>query len=348
MTAPYSGKRALVTGGTGSFGQTMVARMLTTDVSEVRVLSRDEAKHDQMRQELGDSRVRFYVGDVRDYLSVERASRDVDLVFHAAALKQVPSCEFFPMEAVRTNVIGSDNVVRACEAGGVRSLVFLSTDKAVYPINAMGMSKAMMEKVAASHGLNNPHAETVVSCVRYGNVMYSRGSVIPLFIRQLKAGRPITVTYPGMTRFMMSLAESVDLVEYAFGHARQGDLFIRKSAACTLADLVTALANLFGVSPRVDVIGIRHGEKISESLATREELARATDHGDYFRIPADTRDLNYGLYFDEGDPEQAGVADYDSHTAVRLDVDGVERLLLSLPEVRAELALAGRRRAGAA
>lgn len=223
----------------------------------------------------------------------------MDLVFHAAALKQVPSCEFFPIEAVRTNIIGSDNVVRACATNSVRSLVFLSTDKAVYPINAMGMSKAMMEKVAQSHGLNNPNAETIVSCVRYGNVMYSRGSVIPLFIRQLKAGKRMTITHPGMTRFMMSLAESVDLVEYAFAHACQGDLFIRKAAACTLADLVTALGNLFGVRPEVDVIGIRHGEKMSESLASREELARAKDHGDYFQIPADARDLNYGLYFDE-------------------------------------------------
>ncbi|MGH3870143.1 MAG: polysaccharide biosynthesis protein [Pseudonocardiaceae bacterium] len=348
MTTRYAGKRALVTGGTGSFGQTMVRRMLATDIAEVRVLSRDEAKHDLMRQELGDSRVRFYVGDIRDYLSVERASRDVDLAFHAAALKQVPSCEFFPMEAVRTNIMGSDNVVRACESNSVGSLVFLSTDKAVYPINAMGMSKALMEKVAQSHGLNNPHAETVVSCVRYGNVMYSRGSVIPLFIRQLKAGKRITVTHPDMTRFMMSLAEAVDLVEYAFTHAHQGDLFIRKAAACTLADLVTALGNLFGLRPQVDVIGIRHGEKMSESLASREELARAKDLGDYFQVPADARDLNYGLYFDVGDLEQARLADYDSHTAVRLGLDEVERLLLSLPEVRAELTVADRRRAGVA
>lgn len=346
MTTTYARKRALVTGGTGSFGQTMVRRMLATEIDEVRVLSRDEAKHDQMRQEIGDSRVRFYIGDVRDYLSVERASREVDLVFHAAALKQVPSCEFFPMEAVRTNIIGSDNVVRACEANNVRALVFLSTDKAVYPINAMGMTKAMMEKVAQSHGLNNPNAETIVSCVRYGNVMYSRGSVIPLFIKQLKAGKPITVTHPGMTRFMMSLAESVDLVEYAFAHGRQGDLFIRKAVACTLADLITALGNLFGIRPEVDVIGIRHGEKMSESLASREELARALDHGDYFQIPADARDLNYGLYFDKGDPEQARLADYDSHTAARLDVGGVEELLLSLSEVHTELALAGRRPVG--
>lgn len=344
---PYVNKRALVTGGTGSFGQTMVRRMLAMGIAEVRVLSRDEAKHDQMRQDLGDSRVRFYVGDIRDYLSVERASRDVDLVFHAAALKQVPSCEFFPMEAVRTNIVGGDNIVRACEANGVGALVFLSTDKAVYPINAMGMSKAMMEKVAQSHGLNNPNAATIVSCVRYGNVMYSRGSVIPLFIRQLKASKPITVTHPQMTRFMMSLVQSVDLVEYAFTHARQGDLFIRKAAACTLSDLITALGNLFGVCPEVAVIGVRHGEKMSESLASREELARATDHGEYFQIHADNRDLNYGLYFDEGGLEQVRLDDYDSNRVDRLDVHGIEQLLLSLPEVQAELALAGRNHVGA-
>lgn len=338
----YEGKRTLVTGGTGSFGQTMVRRMLAADVAEVRVLSRDEGKHDQMRVELADPRVRFYVGDVRDYLSVERACRDVDMVFHAAALKQVPSCEFFPVEAVRTNVMGSDNVVRACEANGVPSLVFLSTDKAVYPINAMGMTKAMMEKVALSHGLNNPHARTVVSCVRYGNVMYSRGSVIPLFVRQLTAGRPITLTHPQMTRFMMSLADSVDLVEYAFSHAEQGDLFIRKAPACTLADLVTALGNLFGLRPHVEVIGIRHGEKMSESLASREELARAVDGGAYFRIPADNRDLNYGVYFDEGDPEARPPVDYDSSTTTRLDVTGVERLLLTLPEIQLELGATAR------
>jgi UDP-N-acetylglucosamine 4,6-dehydratase/5-epimerase len=338
----YAGKRTLVTGGTGSFGQTMVRRMLAADVAEVRVLSRDEGKHDQMRVELADPRVRFYVGDVRDHLSVDRACRDVDMVFHAAALKQVPSCEFFPVEAVRTNVMGSDNVVRACEANGVPSLVFLSTDKAVYPINAMGMTKAMMEKVALSHGLNNPHARTVVSCVRYGNVMYSRGSVIPLFVRQLTAGRPITLTHPRMTRFMMSLADSVDLVEYAFTHAEQGDLFIRKAPACTLADLVTALGNLFGLRPTVEVIGIRHGEKMSESLASREELARAVDGGAYFRIPADNRDLNYGLYFDEGNTEGRPPVDYDSHTTTRLDVAGVERLLLTLPEIQVELGGAAR------
>lgn len=335
--ANHDGARALVTGGTGSFGRTVVRHLLDSGVAEVRVLSRDEAKHDQMRQDIRDERVRFYVGDVRDYLSVERAGRDVDVVFHAAALKQVPSCEFFPIEAVRTNVLGSDNVVRACEANGVRSVVFLSTDKAVYPINAMGMTKAMMEKVAVSHGLNNPHARTVVSRVRYGNVMYSRGSVIPLFVRQLREGRPVSVTHPGMTRFMMSLADSVDLVEYAFAHAEQGDLFIRKAPACTIGDLVTALGNLLGLRPKIDIIGIRHGEKMSESLVSREELARAIDCGDYFRVPADMRDLNYGLYFDQGAADQQRPVEYDSSTTTRLDVDGVEQLLLRLPEIHAEM-----------
>ena len=337
----YAGKRVLITGGTGSFGHTVAEKLLSRDVAEVRILSRDEAKQDLMRHELHDSRARFYVGDIRDFDSVARAVKDVDYVFHAAALKQVPSCEFFPMEAVKTNVVGSDNVVRASESAGVRSLVCLSTDKAVYPVNAMGMSKAMMEKIAQSHGLNNPHAETTVCCVRYGNVMYSRGSVIPLFIRQLKAGGKLTVTNPDMTRFMMSLAQSVDLVEYAFRHAEQGDLFIRKAPACTIGDLATAVANLFRVSPELEVIGTRHAEKVSEVLASREELARATDRGDYFKISADKRNLNYSVYVEEGDTSQTKYADYDSHTTARLSVPEVEEMLLSLPEVRAELRTAG-------
>lgn len=343
MTTRFSGRCALVTGGTGSFGRTVVRHLLEADIAEVRVLSRDEAKHDQMRLDLADARVRFYVGDVRDHLSVERATRDTDMVFHAAALKQVPSCEFFPIEAVRTNIVGSDNVVRACETNGVASLVLLSTDKAVYPINAMGLTKAMMEKVAVSHGLNNPGARTTVSRVRYGNVMYSRGSVIPLFVRQLRADRPVTLTHPQMTRFMMSLADSVDLVEYAFAHAEQGDLFVRKAPACTLIDLAAALGTLFGVVPKIEVIGIRHGEKMHESLLSREELARAVDCGDYFRIPADMRDLNYGLYFDEGAPDRPDrPVRYDSENTHRLDVDEVEQLLLTLPEIQDELVRAGR------
>lgn len=344
MATSYQGKRVLVSGGTGSFGHTVATKLLTRGVEEIRILSRDEAKQDQMRHDLDDPRLRFYVGDIRDFLSVERAMKDVDYVFHAAALKQVPSCEFFPMEAVKTNVQGSENVIRAADHAGVSSVVCLSTDKAVYPVNAMGMSKAMMEKVAQSFGLNNPNAETTVSCVRYGNVMYSRGSVIPLFIRQLQAGKDLTVTNPEMTRFMMSLDNSVDLVEFAFHNAKQGDLFIRKAKSCTVGDLAQAVINLFEAKAHVNVIGTRHAEKLSEALASREELSRAQDMGDYFRIQADNRDLNYSVYVEEGDTGVAGYTDYDSHTVDRMDVSEVEELLLTLPEVRTELLAAGRSR----
>lgn len=338
MTSSMSGRRVLITGGTGSFGQTMAARLLQADAAEVRILSRDEAKQDAMRQRTPDSRLHFYIGDVRDADSVLKASRDVEFVFHAAALKQVPSCEFFPIEAVRTNVLGSAAVIEACERNGVASLVVLSTDKAVYPVNAMGMSKALMEKTAQAHVRNNPAARTTVSCVRYGNVMFSRGSVVPLFIDQIRAGRPLTVTDPSMTRFVMSLADSVELVEHAFSHARPGDVFIRKAHACTIGDLAEAVANLFRVEPKLDVIGIRHGEKTFETLATRGELARAEDHGSYFRVPIDSRDLNYSLYYDQGDPLRVGPGDFDSSTAPRLTVPEIESLLLTLPEVQAELA----------
>lgn len=327
----------LITGGTGSFGRTMVEYLLSSGVGEVRVLSRDEAKQDAMRHEIDDARVRYFIGDVRDYDSVEDASRGVDHVFHAAALKQVPSAEFFPMQAVQTNVIGSSNVIRAAETAGVQSVVCLSTDKAVYPINAMGISKALMEKVAQSHSLANPQARTTVSCVRYGNVMYSRGSVIPLFVNQIKSGRAITVTDPSMTRFMMSLAHSVDLVQYAFEHAEKGDVFIRKAASCTIGDLAQAITELFEVDREVVVIGTRHSEKLYESLATREELARAEDRGDYFRIPADSRDLNYKPFFEEGSQIAPTLTDYDSHSAERLDVPGVKELLLTLPQLVREL-----------
>lgn len=339
----YAGKKLLITGGTGSFGHTVAANLLDTDVEQIRIFSRDEAKQDAMRHQIGDSRLKFYVGDVRDYDSVARASRDVDFVFHAAALKQVPSCEFFPMEAVRTNVLGSENVVRAADANGVRSVVCLGTDKAVYPVNAMGMSKALMEKVAQSHGLNNPDTDTVVSCVRYGNVMYSRGSVIPLFIQQIKLGKRITVTDPDMSRFLMSLADSVDLVDFAFHNAEQGDLFVRKAPASTIGDLAKAICNLFEVSPEIEIIGTRHAEKTSEALATREELTRAEDLDDYFRIKADNRDLNYKLYFSEGTPVQSDYQDYDSHTTSQLTVPEIEQLLLTLPELRHELKEAGLR-----
>ncbi|HEY4577818.1 MAG TPA: polysaccharide biosynthesis protein [Yaniella sp.] len=337
-----TGKTVLITGGTGSFGNTVAKALLKReDIKQIRVLSRDEAKQDQMRHAINDDRVRFYLGDVRDFTSVERAMRSVDYVFHAAALKQVPSCEFFPMEAVRTNVVGSENVVRGADQAGVDSVVCLSTDKAVYPVNAMGMSKAMMEKVAVAYGLNNQETDTTVSCVRYGNVMYSRGSVIPLFIQQLKAGKDLTVTNPDMTRFMMSLQDSVSLVQYAFENAKQGDLFIRKAKSCTIGNLAQAVINLFQSSASVRIIGTRHAEKVSEALASREELARATDMGEYFRIPADNRELNYELYVEQGDRTQHFFQDYDSHTVERMNIAETEDLLLTLPEVRAELELAG-------
>jgi UDP-N-acetylglucosamine 4,6-dehydratase/5-epimerase len=330
-----SGSTILVTGGTGSFGGTMARHLLTGDVAEVRILSRDELKQDEMRRDLDDPRVRFYLGDVRDPASVDRASRGVDYVFHAAALKQVPSCEFFPLEAVRTNVLGSANVVEAANANGVRSVVCLGTDKAAYPINAMGMSKALMEKVAQAFARNNPTARTVVSTVRYGNVMMSRGSVIPLFVEQARAGQPMTVTDPSMTRFLMSLDDAVALVEHAFTQARPGDLYVRKAPASTVGDLATAVALAMGGEPEIKVIGTRHGEKLFETLATREELTRATDQGDYFRIPVDARDLNYGEYFDEGDIAEAAVDDYHSHNTERLDVDEVVALLQSMPAFQA-------------
>jgi UDP-N-acetylglucosamine 4,6-dehydratase len=324
-----TGATVLVTGGTGSFGGTMVRRLLAGDVGEVRILSRDELKQDDLRRALGDSRVRFYIGDVRDYDSVDRATRGVDYVFHAAALKQVPSCEFFPLEAVRTNVLGSANVIEASNSNGVRSVVCLGTDKAAYPVNAMGMSKAMMEKVAQAFARNNPTARTVVSTVRYGNVMMSRGSVIPMFVEQVKAGEPMTVTDPAMTRFLMSLDDAVGLVEYAFTQARPGDLYVRKAPASTVGDLATAVATAMGRPPEVTVIGTRHGEKLYETLATREELTRAEDQGEYYRVAVDARDLNYSEYFDEGELSETEVDDYHSHNTVRLGVPEVVDLLQS-------------------
>ncbi|HEY0697934.1 MAG TPA: polysaccharide biosynthesis protein, partial [Micromonospora sp.] len=332
------GRRVLITGGTGSFGQTMARRLLDLGVAEVRVLSRDEAKQDAMRRRFADDRVRYHVGDVRDYDSVLRATRDVDHVFHAAALKQVPSCEFFPLEAVRTNVLGSANVIEAAERNGVGSVVVLSTDKAVHPVNAMGMSKALMEKVAQSYARGGHRgSRTVVSCVRYGNVMYSRGSVIPLFVEQIRAGRAPTVTHPAMTRFLMSLADSVRLVEHAFAHARPGDVFIRKASACTMADLATALCQLFDAPVKMELIGVRHGEKMDETLASREELAQADDFGDYYRVPVDARDLNYARYVTEGDPTAPVHSDFTSANAPRLAVPEIVELLRTLPEIRAEL-----------
>lgn len=338
----FAGKTVLITGGTGSFGNAFLEYLRPLGCAEVRIFSRDELKQEHMRIALGDPALRFYIGDVRDRASVDGAMEGVDYVFHAAALKQVPSCEFFPMQAVLTNVVGSHNVIESAFAHDVKRVVCLSTDKAVYPLNAMGMTKALMEKVTQAAARSHQQGSTVLSSVRYGNVMCSRGSVIPLFIKQIREGKSITVTVPGMTRFLLALSEAIELVAFAFRHGEQGDLFVRKAPACTVGDLATALCNLFGAQPDVRIIGMRHGEKLFETLATREELVKAQDMGDYYRVPMDDRDLNYGKYFTEGDTREPTVDDYTSHNTERLDVAGVERLLRSLPDVQAELKAAGR------
>ncbi|MCM8556639.1 polysaccharide biosynthesis protein [Sphingomicrobium sediminis] len=332
-------KRILVTGGTGSFGKKVVASLLQEGVEEVRILSRDEGKQDLMRGRMADPRLKFHIGDVRDRDSVERVARGVDAIFHAAALKQVPSCEFFPIEAVRTNVLGSENVVRAAMNHKVKSVVCLSTDKAVAPVNAMGMSKALMEKVARAAARElGQDADTTIACVRYGNVLYSRGSVVPLFIDQIKRGKPITVTEPTMTRFLMPLEDSVALVKFAIEHANQGDLFVHKAKASTIADLVEAVKQIFDVPDHpVDVIGWRHGEKLYETLASAQELLDSEDMGDYYRLRLDDRDLNYASFFSEGDEDRAEREEFNSHNCDRLDVEGTKQLLLSLPEVREEV-----------
>lgn len=330
----YKDKVLLITGGTGSFGNAVVSHFLHSDFAEIRVFSRDEKKQEDMRIALRNDKLKFYIGDVRDYDSVHDALRGVDYVFHAAALKQVPSCEFYPMEAVRTNVIGAENVMRAAIAQGVSRCVVLSTDKAVYPINAMGMSKAMMEKVMVAKARLCDPGRTVLCATRYGNVMASRGSVIPLFINQLLEGKPLTLTDPSMTRFLMSLAESVELVLYAFEHARPGDIFVQKAPASTVGDLAEALRQLLKRDNPIKVIGTRHGEKLYESLVSREEMARAEDLGGYYRIPADSRDLNYDKYFVEGETTISQIDDYTSHNTHRLDVEGIKQVLLKLPEVR--------------
>ena len=331
------GSVVVITGGTGSFGSTMAKHALSEGAAEVRILSRDEAKQDAMRHSMSDSRLRLFIGDTRDLESVDRAIRGSDLVFHAAALKQVPSAEFFPLEAVKTNISGSANVLRSSIERGVRSVVCLSTDKAVYPINAMGMTKALMEKTAMAFARDNQDSETSISVTRYGNVMYSRGSVIPLFISQMKRGNSVTITDPHMTRFLMSLAESVDLVKYAFENAESGDLFVRKAPASTVETLALALGELFGVSLKIDTIGFRHGEKLYESLLSVEERAFAQDHGDYYRVPIDTRDLNYEVFFEQGQSRSESLEAYTSHNTQRLSVDEVKELLLKLPEIREEL-----------
>jgi UDP-N-acetylglucosamine 4,6-dehydratase/5-epimerase len=332
-------KTILIPGGTGSFGTAVLERLLKTKCKEIRILSRDELKQEVMRIKYANPKIKFYIGDVRDKDSVDHAMKGVDLVFHAAALKQVPSCEFFPMQAVMTNIIGSHNVVTSAIEHGVGCVVCLSTDKAAYPINAMGMTKALMEKVALSSPRMMPDIKTTVCCVRYGNVMCSRGSVIPLFIKQAKENKSLTVTVPNMTRFLLALSEAVELVVFAFNHARQGDLFIKKAPACTIQDLAQAVKNIFNPRAKIDIIGIRHGEKLYETLATREELMRSEDMKDYYRIASDQRDLNYlnySKYFFEGDTKESEIEDYTSHNTQRLNVKEVEKVLLSLPDVQAE------------
>ena len=334
----FVGKTLLITGGTGSFGNAVLHRFLFSDIREIRIFSRDEKKQDDMRHRIQNQKVKFYIGDVRDKRSVDTAMQGVDYVFHAAALKQVPSCEFFPMQAVRTNVIGTENVLDSAVEHGVKNVVVLSTDKAAYPINAMGISKAMMEKVAIAkaRSLGND-ATTTICCTRYGNVMASRGSVIPLWVDQIKAGKPITITDPGMTRYMMTLDDAVDLVLYAFEHGNQGDLFVQKAPAATLTVLAESLKELYHADTEVKVIGTRHGEKLYETLVTREEMFKAQDMGDYYRIPADSRDLNYDKFFVEGEEDISKVEDYHSHNTKQLDVEEMTQLLLKLEFIREDL-----------
>jgi len=329
-------KILLITGGTGSFGSAVLNRFLHTDhFKEIRIFSRDEKKQDDMRNSLKNDKVKYYIGDVRDYSSVERAMRGVDYVFHAAALKQVPSCEFFPIEATRTNVFGTQNVIDAAVSNKVNKVICLSTDKAAYPINAMGISKALMEKVAIAASRNTK--DTTVCLTRYGNVMASRGSVIPLFLKQIKAGEVLTVTDPNMTRFLMSLEDAVDLVLFAFEHGKPGDLFVNKAPAGTIGDLAQALKELCGANNQIKIIGTRHGEKLYETLCTREEMLKAEDMGDFYRIPADNRDLNYAQYFSEGETEVAQIEDYHSHNTQQQGVEGMKKLLLNLPLIKKEV-----------
>jgi UDP-N-acetylglucosamine 4,6-dehydratase/5-epimerase len=333
----FDGKTLLITGGTGSFGNAVLRRFLDTGIKEIRVFSRDEKKQEDMRLGLANPKVKFYIGNVRDYESLFYAMDGVDYVFQAAALKQVPSCEFYPLEAVKTNVLGTENVLNAAIAQRVERVIALSTDKAVYPINAMGISKAMMEKVVVAKSRFIDPLKTMLCCTRYGNVMASRGSVIPLFIKQIKEGKPLTVTDPNMTRFLMSLDDAVDLVLYAYVNGKQGDTFVQKAPASTIGDLAQALLELFKARNEIKTIGTRHGEKLYETLLTREEMAHAQDLGGYYRIPADNRDLNYNKYFVEGEKELSLAEDYHSHNTTRLDVEQVKEKLLGLEYVRQEL-----------
>ena len=331
-------RKLLITGGTGSFGNAVLNRFKDSDIfSEIRIFSRDEKKQDDLRKKINDPKVKFYIGDARDLASVENAVKGVDYIFHAAALKQVPSCEFFPLEAVKTNILGTDNVLSAAEKFEVNRVVVLSTDKAAYPINAMGMSKAMMEKVMVAKSRNLDDSKSIFCGTRYGNVMASRGSVIPLFIEQIKSGNPLTITDPNMTRFMMTLEDAVDLVWFAFENSQQGDLFVQKAPAATIEILAKALLELYGASNEIKVIGTRHGEKLYETLVNREDMVKAQDMGDYFRIPADTRDLNYAQFFSEGEPNVSNFEEYHSHNTGRLDIEGMKKLLFKLPIIRKEI-----------
>lgn len=333
----FKDKVLLITGGTGSFGHTVLKRFIDTDIKEIRVFSRDEKKQDEMRNKLKNDKVKYYIGDVRDIESLNYAMKGVDYVFHAAALKQVPSCEFYPMEAVKTNIEGSDNVFKSATANGVKKVILLSTDKAVYPVNAMGISKAMAEKCMIARARASREGETVFCGTRYGNVMASRGSVIPLFVDLMKQGKDLTVTDPEMTRYMMTLEESVDLVLYAFEHGDQGDIFVQKAPACTVLELATALKELFESNVGIKIIGARHGEKAYETLLTKEEFVKAEDRGNYFRIPADNRDLNYAKYFTEGEGSRRNQEEYNSDNTNRINVEQVKELLLRIPYIQHEL-----------
>ncbi len=334
----FTGKTLLITGGTGSFGNAVLRRFLDTRIKQIRIFSRDEKKQEDLRIRLKNDKIKFYIGDVRNFDSINMAMRGVDYVFHAAALKQVPSCEFYPLEAVRTNVLGAENVLNAAIDNSVKKVIVLSTDKAVYPINAMGLSKALMEKLMVAKARLTDPDKTILCATRYGNVMASRGSVIPLFVQQVREGKPITITDPNMTRFMMSIEDAVDLVLYAFDHARQGDIMVQKAPACTIRDLATAIQEILNGRSEVRIIGTRHGEKLYETLVTREELAKAEDRGGYYRIPVDGRDLNYNKYVAEGEEQISHTEDYNSHNTRRLTVDETKELLLSLYYMKQEMA----------
>jgi UDP-N-acetylglucosamine 4,6-dehydratase len=333
----FKDKVLMITGGTGSFGNKVLMRFLPTNVAEIRIFSRDEKKQEDMRIELNNPKLKFYIGDIRDYNSIDQAMKGVNFVFHAAALKQVPSCEFYPYEAVRTNVLGAENVMSAAIARGVEKVVMLSTDKAVYPINAMGLSKALMEKFMVAKARMQNDGETVLCATRYGNVMASRGSVIPLFVDQLRSGKEITITDPNMTRFLMTLDESVDLVLHAYEHGKQGDIFVQKAPASTIGDLAQALKELLKLDNPIHIIGTRHGEKLYESLVSREEMARSEDMGRYYRIPSDNRDLNYAKYFSDGEKSISALEDYTSHNTVRLSVQQIKSILIKLDYIQGEL-----------